>query len=326
VLFECAELLYNACSVCDGVARRLRRGKPDLIYERTTSNSLAPTFLARRWKIPIVQEVNVTSTVGRLRPLVLKGVTRAIERWMLRRTTAFVTVSEQFKTMMTSEGYPAERILVCQNAVDPDRFNPEAVAPAARPEHVPADALVAGYVGAFVPYHRLDRLVEVARALAPDYPKLRWLLVGDGVERPKVEALLDSYRLRDRFWMPGAVAHEEVPGYVNAMDVALLPHSERFNSPMKLFEYLAMGKPVVAPEVPAIDEIVTDGINGLQFEAGNVDAFRTALLRALDDAELRARLGTTARQEILANHTWQRNAVRVLEFVQQLVQQRKDQV
>jgi glycosyltransferase involved in cell wall biosynthesis len=324
ILFELAELLYNCYGFYDCIKGRFKNGKPALIYERTTSNSIVPTFLARWWKIPIVQEVNVTTGIGRLRPLVLRRITCGIERWMIKRTTAFLTVSEHFKQMMVDEGFPAERILVCQNAIDPTQFDPDTVEPMARPDHIPEDALIVGYVGAFVPYHRLDRLMEIARDLAPKHPKLRWLLVGDGVERPMVEKLLDEYDLRDRFWMPGSVVHEQIPNYVNAMDIAILPHSEQFNSPMKLFEYLSMGKPVVVPDVPAIREVIEDDVNGLRFEAGNIDGLFEALQRAIDDPDLRSRLGKAARKDILENYTWQRNAIRLIEFIQQLAQQRKD--
>jgi len=318
ILFEIAELLYNAYSLFDCIRRRIRNGKPDMIYERTTSNSLAPTFLAGIWGIPIVQEVNVTSEIGRLRPLVLKRITRAIERRVIKRAALFLTVSEQFKTMLIERGFPADRILVCHNAINPEEFDPDAVAPAAPPEGIGPDNLIIGYVGAFVPYHRLDRFIEIARALADARPRLRWLLVGDGVERPTVERLIDEYDLRSRFWMAGSVPHELVPSCVAAMDIAVLPHSEQFNSPMKLFEYMAMAKAVIAPDVPAVCEVISDGVNGIRFKAGDDASLKEALLRAADDPDLRRRLGEQARKDILARHTWRHNARAVLNRIESL--------
>ena len=324
VIFELAELLYNVISFADCIMRRLRNGKPDMIYERTTSNSIAPTFLARHWNIPIVQEVNVTTRIGRLRPLVLRRITRRIEQWVIRRTTLFATVSETFKRMLAAHGFPPERILVCQNAIRPEEFAPEAVTPAARPRNVGAKDVVIGYVGAFVPYHRLDLLVEAARDLKPDYPNLRWLLVGDGVERPKIERLLERAKLSERFWMPGRVAHKQVPEFVAAMDVALLPHSEQFNSPMKLFECMAMGRAVLAPDVPAIREVIQDGVNGLIFQAGKPDSLKATLRRIVEDSTLRQQLGRRARQDVLEKHTWSGNAEAVVKRVQQASGNRKE--
>ena len=323
VLFELAELAYNLYALLDCLRRRLRSGTPDIVYERTTSNSMTPTLLARWWKIPIVQEVNVTSSIGRLRPLALKRVTHLIERWMVRRATLFLTVSNAFKRMLRERGFPADRILVCQNAINPDLFDPQTVIPAQRPGHVPPDALVLGYVGSFVPYHRLDALIEISRRLAPRHPNLRWLLVGDGTDRPKVEQLLNRYGLRNKFWMPGAVVHEQVPAFVGAMDIAVLPHSEQFNSPMKLFEYMSMARSVVVPDVPAICEVIQDGVNGLRFRAGSTDSLTRAIQRLINDPDLRARIGSRARRDVLEKHTWAQNAARVLEHIHKPTKQRK---
>jgi len=316
VLFELAEIAYNIYSLLDLMRRRLRR-KPDLVYERMTANSLAPALLARWWGVPLVEEVNVTTEIGRLRPLVLRRASRRIERWVVRRTTLFVTVSRAFKRMLVEQGgFPAERTIVQHNAVDPSDFDTDAVRPVQRPASFGPDAFVFGYVGAFVPYHRLDQLVEVAARMALDRPQVRWLLVGDGVDRPRVEALLDERGLRERFWLAGMQPHEAVPAHVMAMDAAVLPNSEAFNSPVKLFEYMAMGKAVVAPRVPAIAEVVEDGRTGLLFEPGDADSLGWALERLLDDAELREALGRDARREVLTNYTWSRNAREVLAAVE----------
>jgi glycosyltransferase involved in cell wall biosynthesis len=313
-VFEIAELGYNVYSFGDLLRRRFAAGRPDLILERTTSNSFAPTWLARRWKAPIVQEVNVTTRIGRLRPLVLRGTTERIERWVARRATLIVTVSRAFERLLTADGFPAEKMLVCQNAIDPAEFDPETVKPLARPAGM-EEAFIAGYVGAFVPWHRVDLLVESARALAPRYPRLRWLLVGDGVERPRIEKLLADAGLTEKFWLAGAVRHSLIPSYLLAMDAAVMPHSNRFGSPMKLFEYMAMGRPVVMPDVPPIAEVIEDGVNGMLFRAEDAAALSGALARLVEDAALRRRLGARARQDALERHTWEANARRVLEAV-----------
>ncbi|MFO8008360.1 MAG: glycosyltransferase family 4 protein [Candidatus Brocadiia bacterium] len=311
ILFEGAELSYNLYSLAQ-MTRLFRRRRPDLLYERATANSIAPTLLARRWGVPIVQEVNVTADVGRLRPLVLGDLTRRIERWVGRRADLVVTVSEEFRRRLAASGYPAERALICQNAADPDVFGPDAVEPAQRPPNVPSDAVLVGYVGAFVPWHRPDLLVEAARRLASGYPEARWLLVGDGVARPRIEELLGRWGLTDRFWMPGAVPHRAVPSYLAAMDAAVLPDSNQFGSPMKLFEYMSMARAVVAPRVPAVCEVLNDEEQGLLFEPGGVSSLCAALERVLGDAPLRERLGRSARRHVLRNYTWRRNAERVL--------------
>jgi glycosyltransferase involved in cell wall biosynthesis len=313
-VFEAAELGYNIYSLGDLLRRRFFTRRPELILERTTSNSFAPTWLARRWNIPIVQEVNVTTRIGRLRPLVLRGPAQCIERWVVRRATLIVTVSQAFERLLIGDGFPAEKMLVCQNAMDPAEFDPEAARPAARPAGM-EDAFIAGYVGAFVPWHRVDLMIAAARELAPRYPRLRWLLVGDGVERPRIEKLLADFGLAEKFWLPGAVKHSLIPSYLLAMDAAVMPHSNRFGSPMKLFEYMAMGRPVVMPDVPPIAEVVEDGVNGMLFRAEDAAALGGALAKLIEDEAFRRRLGARARQDALARHTWRANAQRILQAV-----------
>ncbi len=314
VAFELGEIAYNAYSLGD-MERRAGRRKPDLIYERATSNSIAPTWLARKWGVPIVQEVNVTADLGRFRPLALGDFARRVERWVARQATVIVTVSREFHRKLQRLGFPADRVCVCQNAIDPARFDPDATDPVPGPANVGPQSVVVGYVGSFLAYHRLGELVEAAAALRREAPALRWLLVGDGVERPAVEALIEQSGLQEVFWMPGRVEHPDVPRFVRAMDIAVLPGCASFNSPVKLFEYMAMGAAVVAPATPAIEEVIEHGRTGILFQPGCPDSFTEAVRRLAGDSDLRGRLGCRAREQVLKEHTWRRNAERVLASV-----------
>jgi len=266
--------------------------------------------------------VNVTAEIGRFRPLVLRRLTTRLEGVVSSGATLIVTVSGDFRSRLVRRGWPNERILVCPNAIDPGQFDITRIRPAERPERLGKDAFVVGYVGSFLPYHRLDMLLAVARRLSGNCPTAGWLLVGDGVERPRIEALAADAGLRDRFWMPGRVAHESVPCYIAAMDAAVLPNSATFNSPMKLFEYMAMGKAVVAPRVPAIAEVLRHGETGLLFEPGSADSLRGELERVIASPDLRLALGRNARECVLRRHTWQKNAARVVEAVDQGLERR----
>lgn len=315
VAFEMGELVYNAYSAFD-ICRRARRRTPDLIYERATANSVAPTLLARRWHVPIVQEVNVTADLGRFRPLVLAELTRWLERWVASRATLIVTVSERFGKELVGLGFPRDRICVCQNAIDPEEFDPRGVRPVEPPSRREQYGVTVGYVGSFLPYHRLDLLVECADHLNVQGTRMMWLLLGDGVERSSIQGLSDRRGLRDQFWMPGRVEHADVPRYIKAMDIAVLPGCASFNSPVKLFEYMAMAKPVVAPRTPAVEEIIEHGENGLLFEPTEVSSFTQMIRRLVADADLRRRIGQAARRSVLRDHTWEQNAEKVLAHVE----------
>jgi glycosyltransferase involved in cell wall biosynthesis len=122
----------------------------------------------------------------------------------------------------------------------------------------------------------------------------------------------------------GAVAHERVPALLDACDILVAPHvpladgSEFFGSPTKIFEYMAMGKGIVASRLGQIGEVLSDGETAVMVEPGNVDELRNAMVRLIADEELRKRLGANAREAAVKNHTWVHNARRVLDAYHEL--------
>jgi len=314
VLFEAAELGYNAYALAD-MTRLSGRRRPDLIYERFTSNSLAPTLFARSLGIPIVQEVNLLVGAGRLRPLALGYLSGKIERWVLGQSTLVVTVSGRFREMLEALGVSRQKVLVCPNAIDPDSFLGKGLSDG----EGRANGLVVGYVGSFIPYHRLDLLVRAAVRLNASDPSLRFLLVGDGAERPRIEQLIARSGLSERFVLTGRVPHDEIAGVVAGMDIAVMPGSNDWGSPVKIFEYMAMGKPVIAPRVGPIEEVITHGRNGLLFGPGSLEELAGMVEVLARDDRLRTALGEQARADVLERHTWRRNAERVLEALSQRV-------
>ena len=311
-LFEAAELAYNAYSLAD-VLRLVAHRRPDVIYERFTANSAAPTLVARLLGIPIVQEVNLLVGAGRFRPLVLEYLTRRIERWVLAHSALVVTVSNRFKDVLVEMGTPPEKVLVCPNAIDPRLFvhlntNPKPVFQ----QNKRGRRLVIGYVGSFIPYHRLDLLVQAAERLKGLTPPLRFLIVGEGAERARIERMVEAAWLGGRFQFTGRVPHEDVPAQIARMDIAVMPGSNTWGSPVKLLEYMAMAKPVIAPRVPPIEEVIAHGRNGVLFEPGSLASLRQALELLIGDDKLRRDIGRQARLDVLERHTWHHNARRVL--------------
>jgi glycosyltransferase involved in cell wall biosynthesis len=122
----------------------------------------------------------------------------------------------------------------------------------------------------------------------------------------------------------GAVGHERVPGLLDACDILVAPHvpladgSEFFGSPTKIFEYMAMGKGIVASRLGQIGEVLVDGETALLVEPGDVEELREAIVKMIEDKELRHALGVKARQTAEKEHTWTHNAQRVLDAYKSL--------
>ena len=151
--------------------------------------------------------------------------------------------------------------------------------------------------------------------MAADGAALALTIVGDGPARPGLEALAAELGIADRIRFTGVVEHALVPGEVAGFDIALLPKVVPYASPLKIFDYMAAGRPIVAPDQPNIREILTDGETALLFDPADDGAMWTCVRRLIDDAALRARLGQAARAELeRRDYTWAGNARRVADW------------
>ena len=298
ITFEALEILYNF-NLLWNLRGELNRSRPLAIYERYAVFTWATTWMARYRKLPIVLEINYTTTVGRARPLQARRLAVWIERWVFRNATHLVTITEDFKQRIISQHDIApERIDVLPNAVDRSLVLNDVG------QAEPRTRFTFGMVGAFLPWHGLEFAVKTLAAFLKD-KNCKLLLVGDGPERTRLEQWIDELQLHGFVELTGFVPATRVPHYLNHIDVALIPDSAEHASPIKLFEYMAAGKAVIAPARASIQQIITHEFDGLIFETLNPRAFLAAVERIYRDAELRKRLGSNARQTVLSKHLWE---------------------
>jgi glycosyltransferase involved in cell wall biosynthesis len=209
-------------------------------------------------------------------------------------------------------GIRKEKILVLANGVDEDALAAPTDGTAVRQHCQCENTVVVGFAGWFVPWHRLDILVAQFAALTTERADLRLMLVGDGPMREGIEAQAAALGIRDRLILPGPVPHAEMPKYLAAMDICTIPHSNAYRSPIKLFEYMAGGRPVVAPSTEPIALVLRHAENGLLFTPEDGDDLRTQLATLVHDPELRARIGKQASADVRQKHTWTQNARELL--------------
>jgi glycosyltransferase involved in cell wall biosynthesis len=298
LLFELLELSYNFYSM-GRLPRTLRATDAKLIYERYALFNWAATWIARRKHIPIVLEINDATVIVRSRPLFFKRLAEATERWTFRNATHLITVSEAFRNQICERhGISRDRVRVMPNAIDPLRF-----ATATIPKDEPRASVVLGMVAAFVRWHGVEFLIRsVSPFLSAGHLKL--LLVGDGPERTTLETWIDRLNVRHCVELTGAVPASDVPKFLDRMDVCVMANSNEHGSPMKIFEYMAAGKPVLAPAYGPIREIITHKVDGWLFEPLQSSSLREGLEALVHNPELRRRLGAAAQQTVLSKHTW----------------------
>jgi glycosyltransferase involved in cell wall biosynthesis len=172
--------------------------------------------------------------------------------------------------------------------------------------------LTIGWAGILRDWHGLELLIEAVAAVHG----ARLLIVGDGPARPQVEARIAALGATSRVALAGRVPHEEMPAHIAAMDVAVVAADRTgVASPMKLLEYMAMGRAVVAPRLENVRDLVEDEVDGLLFEVGDAGALGAAVRRLAASAPLRQRLGGNARRKVEQARNWRRNAEAVLALV-----------
>jgi glycosyltransferase involved in cell wall biosynthesis len=316
-LGEVAEILYNLPAY-----RRLRaaqrRFAPDLIYERYNLFHLAGTLVSRRSGIPLFLEVNapIAEERSRFGGLRLKRLAHALERHAWRSANRVLAVTGVLKSMIAATGVAEERIEVVPNGSNPDSFAGLRRQP--NPNSPGAATLVLGFVGFVRTWHGLDTVIA-AMAEHPDAAALRLVVVGEGPARAELEAQAAALGIAGRIRFDGLKPHAEIPALVAQFDIALQPRVVPYASPLKIFDYMAAGCAIVAPDQPNIREVLVHGENALLFNPDQPGAMWTAIRQLANDPALRERLGEAARARIAqAEYTWRGNADRVVAWAMAL--------
>ena len=315
--YELLEYGYNVVAALRLTAA-IRRFRPDVIYERYNLYFIASTWVRRFMRLPLLLEVNapIYYERGRYDGLGLPALARHTERLAWRKASLVLPVTQVLASMVAAEGVPANCLVVIPNGIDWAKFEPVPDLAAAKRALGLDGRVVLGFTGFMRDWHGLDQLVDVVAA-APD----RFLLlVGDGPARASVEQRARELGVAERVRVTGIVAREAVAAHVAAFDVALQPDVVAYASPLKLFEYLALGRAIVAPDKPNIREILTDNDNALLFPPGDSAAMARAIEHLCGDAAARGRLGAAARATIEARGlTWLSNAKTIVALAGRLL-------
>jgi len=312
---EVRRILYQS-SVAARVIHRFERQRPDVVYERLSLHGTAGPVIAEALDVPYMVEVNapLAEEHTNYRGAWLGELAAEGERWTLARADAILSVSELLREHLAAQGVDPERIHVVPNGVDSARFRPGSRDPELARTWGVDGAPVLGFVGSLRPWHGVELLPAILEGVRERHGDVRLLVAGDGEMRSPTEEALRERGLEAAAVFTGAVPHEDVPGLIRCLDVALAPYPEPehafYFSPLKLFEYLACGVPVVAARIGQIAEVVDDGGTGLLHEPGDVGAIVSACCELLDDPERAARMGAAA-AEAGAAYTWDANASKV---------------
>ena len=319
-VFELAEFAYNLVAAFRVSSYVGRHRDIDFIYERYSLFMFAPLLIAKLRGVPMLLEVNDSATVERVRPVFFLFLARAIERWVFRNATGLVVVSQTFLDYLERAHGRMAPAIVTPNAANLADFSfTPAQRDNVRMRYGLTDSVVCGYLGAFVPWHAIDKFVYAIASRLDATPHLKLLLVGDGATFASVAEFVTARRLDHQIVLTGRVPHAEVPGLLAAMDMAILPSAGDYTSPVKLFEFMACGIAPVAPDLAPIKEVLREGETGWMFPAYDMDAaVRSVMEHAGDPQQLRT-VGGAARSYVGAERQWANNIEQLLRFHRELI-------
>lgn len=319
LFLELMQLGYNVV-VYRRLAKAIREFKPDLIYERYALFSFAGVHLARKLGIPLILEVNTpyAQAWAKYYGLYLKKLARWLEKHTLMGASHVITVTKVQMEMLTQEGIPPQRISVCHNAIDPDWFDPIRHSDPTLRTRLGLTGTVVGFIGTMNRWQGITDFPRVIRTVLANCPETSFLFVGDGEFRRPLEDFCHAEGYSNRVKFTGRKPHAEIPPLLAAMDIGVLLNSNAYGSPMKIFEYMGMGKAVIAPSVGPVIEVLEDEETGLLIEPGNAEQMSSQIIRLVGDQALRSKIASAGRAYVAANHTWRKNAMKILEVYGQM--------
>lgn len=299
--------------------RIIRERGITMIYQRYSMLNCVGVALAQRFKIPLYLEFNgseswVDQHWSPGRRLKIGWLIEKIELLNLQHATNIIVVSHVLKEQLLARGIDAQKISVCPNGVDVDIFNPEALQ-AERETLRGASALderfIFGFSGTFGPWHGVDVLAYMIPYIVRQNPHAHFMLIGDGSLRQSLYDALAQAQVLSHVTFTGMLRSEDVPAYLAMCDAFICPTQPNpdgtrfFGSPTKLFEYMAMAKPIIASDIEQLGQVLKDAAQHLLVQPHDYEGFVQAALKCMDmPNDERDALGCTLQQRAHKSYTW----------------------
>lgn len=294
--------------------------RPDVLVFRhsLTHDNFLARFVLGMFR-PMVLEVNAVNEIETATSSVRTRV--ALDRLAISQADRIFVVSEPIEKFLVERNYcPKEKVAVIPNGVDEEVFDP-ARYPATIKQQlgISADTFVVGFIGNFKKWHGVGNVINAAKACKGELNNTVFLIIGDGALRAQYEKEVTDAGLQDYIRFLGRVKHAEIPYYLVIMDVVLSLHykepenaeMEFHGSPLKIFEYMAMARPIIASPVGQVKSLIRHEHNGMLIDGENSEAIKSALVLLRQNSDFRQQLGRNARATILKEYTWRQNARRV---------------
>jgi glycosyltransferase involved in cell wall biosynthesis len=299
------------------LARRLFAKRTDFLYERYSLFNFTGVVVARMFGKPIVLEVNSPLALEQQRDKHIRaaGFAKWTEKVVCNLATKVIVVSTPLKDMMIEMGVKPEKLVVMTNGVRTELFKAGDASADLKASLRLQNRTIIGFVGWFRKWHGLEMLVDAFHEARLAEKNAALLLIGDGPAMEDLRAAVQRYGIKDAVIFSGPLPHDKVPRYLDLVDIAVQPAANEYCCPMKILEYMALGKAIVAPRQDNILDVLKDD-EAVFFEPNQAGELGKAMARLTADPGLRTRLGRACRRALDdRSYSWISNARRVVEAV-----------
>lgn len=313
--------LFNNGPIVEALSRAHSAQPLNFVYERASLFCTGGIGFAKIIGIPHVLELNapLIGEQEKYRSLQLKDAAVEIELELLQNTSVVCAVSEPLAGYARSKGATNDKIHVIGNGVDGAMFHKSVDGASVRRSlTLPEDAFIVGFVGGLRPWHGLQLLADAIAAARKENPRIYLVVVGDGPQKAAFQERAEALGILAFVKMCGAVAHEYVPQWIAACDVLTAPYEsgvEDYFCPLKVAEALAVGRPVIASDLPAIRSILQDSRSGVITDPGDIVQFSSAILQLASDPARVRTMGANA-AELGSEYYWDAITRRVIGLVE----------
>jgi len=320
-VYELAEIAYNLKGKAL-LMQAIREFKPDVIYDRYAHFSFAALWAAKKAKLPLILEINSPYSIQKRQweKVYFPTLSKMGEQKIFAAAPRIIVVSSPLKQIVADYGVDTSKVTVLPNGTDPARFDPGLGASDLKRELGLEGKTILGFVGILRSWHNIDKLINILEEIDLKKKNTVMLFLGDGPSYDELLAYNKSQGNEETIRFLGRIPHDKIQRYIAMFDVAISPHATPYSSPMKILEYMAMQKAVLAPDMPNIRDMIKDGANGVLFTPDDTDALKQNLLKMIDDAELRSRVGKQARRDVLDKFTWTKNAGTTVAIARKLLE------
>ncbi|MCK4734098.1 MAG: glycosyltransferase family 4 protein [Methanophagales archaeon] len=318
---------FSSLWTCLKVARK---NPPDVIYERSFSPKIG-VVLSKILRKPLVVEINgIVEEEAKLQGIHVnhrftKNIRMKIRQRFFNSANKIVAVTLGIKEDLYKRyNIPLDKIVVIPNGANTDIFRPMDQTTVKRERGLNQKSKYVCFVGNLAPWQGVEYIIEAAPIVLEKVSEAKFLIVGDGMMRNELEGMVKKLDLQDVFIFTGSVSFEEVPKYINASDVCVAPFIRARNekiglSPLKIYEYVACGKPVVGSDIKGVGDFLEDLNVGISFLSENYVELAHAIIKLLLDSELIDTMGENGRKVVVEKYSWGNTAERVIDVCEELV-------